>query len=184
MVAFASTLVTLGSLLGFPRAAGATPRALQATSSCAQTGTPAQGLVTEDDNAVQTVVNTIATDGVPGYTTYQVALIMSPEVSNVYTIYGDSRPLEFPPAYQVPTPFGTSLCGANPSFFSYSPTAPYDSWLTIGLTEGDTANAISSIGRRLIRRNNQHRLHFLLLLLQLLLLSRRRGALRGNPAPR
>ena len=75
-----------------------------------------------------------------------MSLLMAPEVLSVYTIYGDARPLEFPPAYQVATPFGKNLCGANPQFFSYQPTAQFDSWLTVGLTAGDTNNAISSIG--------------------------------------
>jgi hypothetical protein len=33
-----------------------------------------------------------------------------------------------------------------PAFFAASPTAAFDSWLTIGKTEGDTAGALSKIG--------------------------------------
>jgi hypothetical protein len=92
------------------------------------------------------VVSTISVGGVAGYTTYQISLLMAPEVQNVYTIYGDARPLEFPPAYQVATPFGVNIGGSNPAFFAMSPTANFDSWLTVGLTAGNTANEVSSIG--------------------------------------
>ena len=51
-----------------------------------------------------------------------------------------------PAAFQVATPFGANIGGANPAFFAFSPDAQFDSWLTAGITEGDTAGAISSIG--------------------------------------
>ena len=51
-----------------------------------------------------------------------------------------------PPAYQVPAPFGTNVGGANPSFWDFSPTAQYDSWLTVGETAGNVAQGVSSIG--------------------------------------
>jgi hypothetical protein len=36
--------------------------------------------------------------------------------------------------------------GMNPAFFEASPTAQYDSWLTVGLTEGLLSNEIASTG--------------------------------------
>ena len=50
------------------------------------------------------------------------------------------------PTLQVPAPFGTSIGGANPAFFEYNADAEFDSWLTVGLTDGSDLNAISSIG--------------------------------------
>lgn len=146
-----AALLAAAAVLGAPRAAAQTG----GSSSCIAQPELSEhlsdlGLIAEDDHAVQTVVNTISVGGVAGYTTYQISLLMAPEVQNIYAIYGDgppgAAPLEFPPAYQVATPFGVNVGGANPSFFSYSPTANFDSWLTIGLTAGDTDNAVSSIG--------------------------------------
>eukprot|EP01052_Picozoa_sp_SAG31_P007910 SAG31_NODE_387_length_16403_cov_5.062071_11_plen_115_part_00 len=38
------------------------------------------------------------------------------------------------------------LGGANPAFFKLKPEAEYDSWLTVGLTDGNSKNQISKIG--------------------------------------
>ena len=89
----------------------------------------AQGIVSEDDQAVQTEVTVISTAGIPGYTTFQIGLILHPEVENVYALFGDNRGLEFPPAYQVATPFGADTGGVNPAFFSYS----HESYCDCGL---------------------------------------------------
>ena len=51
-----------------------------------------------------------------------------------------------PPAYQVGAPFGADIAGVNPAFFAFMADAQYDSWITVGFTESDTTNAISSIG--------------------------------------
>jgi len=51
-----------------------------------------------------------------------------------------------PPAYQVATPFGVNIGGANPAFFAVMAECEYDSWLTVGLTEGNDAGDVSSIG--------------------------------------
>jgi hypothetical protein len=123
----------------------------------AQLGARAQNLVSEDDQAVQTEVTVISTAGVPGYTTFQVSLILHPEVENVYALFGDNRGLEFPPAYQVATPFGADTGGVNPAFFSYSPQSQYDSWLTIGITTGDTTK-ISQVGMAFEIWNEQNAL--------------------------
>ena len=65
----------------------------------------------------------------------------------VYSVFGtaDSH-MSIPPAFQVATPFGANLGGANPAFFAFSPDAEFDSWLTAGITGGDTNGALSSIG--------------------------------------
>jgi hypothetical protein len=51
-----------------------------------------------------------------------------------------------PAAYQENAPFGANVGGVNPAFLSAKPTAAYDSYLTVGKTEGDAAGEISSIG--------------------------------------
>ena len=68
---------------------------------------------------------------------------------SIYTIFGDSRsPLVFPPAYHSPAPFGCDIGGTDPRLHAIpgGETAKYDSWLTVGVTEGNSQNAISSIG--------------------------------------
>ena len=36
--------------------------------------------------------------------------------------------------------------GANPAFFPFSAAAEYDSWLTVGPTDGSAEGAISQVG--------------------------------------
>lgn len=112
----------------------------------ARLGTHANGLVVENDQAVQTEVTTVSTSGIAGHTTYRVALHLAPTIENVYTIYGDSRPMEFPPAYQVAKPFGADIGGVNPQFLAIRPEVAFDSWLTVGITGGNDAGLISKIG--------------------------------------
>jgi hypothetical protein len=95
-------------------------------------------------------INTIAVDGDPalaGHTTYQMVVELPQTASTVYTIYGtEDATASVPGAYQAPTPFGANTGGVTPQFFGFLPLAQYDSWLTVGLTEGDSAGALSSIG--------------------------------------
>ena len=112
----------------------------------ARLGTHANGLVVENDQAVQTEVATVSTSGIAGHTTYRVVLHLAQSAENVYTIYGDSRPMEFPPAYQVAKPFGADIGGVNPQFLAIRPEVAFDSWLTVGITGGNDAGLISKIG--------------------------------------
>ena len=41
-----------------------------------------------DDAAVTTRVESVATDGVKGYATYQIKLELGPNAENAYTIFG------------------------------------------------------------------------------------------------
>ena len=72
--------------------------------------------------------------------------------SNVYTIYGTAAsPLSVPAAYQCATPFGSNTGGTNAAFWAVANSAAlgyaqFDSWVTVGITDGDAAGAISSIG--------------------------------------
>ena len=104
-----------------------------------------------EQRAVATSVELVGADLVSGYTTYRIMLHLAPSSANCYTIYGDSVPLVFPPAYQCATPFGVNTGGTNPAFWPVANTdatgfAQYDSWLTVGITDGDDKAAISSIG--------------------------------------
>ena len=103
-------------------------------------------LVVENDQSLQTSVQTISTTGVAGHTTYQVTVHMGPNAENCYAIYGDSRPLMFPPAYQVDQPFGVNVGGVSPLMYQVNPLSQYDSWLTIGEVAGNSASVVSSIG--------------------------------------
>ena len=67
-------------------------------------------------------------------------------------IFGtEEHGLAFPPAYTCAPPFGVDIGGTNPAFWAVANSealgyAQYDSWLTVGITEGDTTNALASIG--------------------------------------
>jgi hypothetical protein len=109
------------------------------------------------------VVHTVSTSGLAGHTTYQLVLQPPesqepPSIGNIYTIYGspavtagenmgeEAHVMYFPPAHQEPAPFGANLGGTNPAFWSYNPDTQWDSWLTVGKTDGSANQDISSIG--------------------------------------
>ena len=57
--------------------------------------------------------------------------------------------MSFPPAYQVAAPFGADIGGVSPAFFAIANNAAlgfseFDSWLTIGVTDGSAVGAISA----------------------------------------
>eukprot|EP01043_Picozoa_sp_COSAG02_P103218 COSAG02_NODE_39234_length_419_cov_1.121875_1_plen_56_part_10 len=54
--------------------------------------------------------------------------------------------MRFPAAYQTPDPFGIDTGGVNPAFWAVSAESQYDSWLSVGLTDGDPSNKLSSLG--------------------------------------
>lgn len=88
-----------------------------------------------------------ATQGVPGYTTYRLALKLNNDAKSVYTIFGHAAgPMNFPSAFQVPPPFGCNLAGTQPAFWQLDKRSQYDSWLTVGMTNGDSPSALSIIG--------------------------------------
>ena len=98
-----------------------------------------------------TEVTHCSQDGISGYTTYQLSLvIINPLVQNIYAVYGDDhngdQPLSIPPAYQGSNIFNSNLGGIAPEIIAINNDAAYDSWLTIGLTEGDRDNQLSAVG--------------------------------------
>ena len=88
-------------------------------------------------------------EDIDGYTTYQLSLIIqdNKNVDNIFAIYGDQDTEMFiPEAYQIDGPFDTDLGGISPSIISIFPDALYDSWITMGITDGDKDNKLSTIG--------------------------------------
>ena len=79
-------------------------------------------------------------------TTYQLTVVLSEGMTNVYALYGNAdTPLSAPPAFQVPSPMGVNIGGVSPALFSSTPDAQYDSWLTIGSTDGSTTLSTAGI---------------------------------------
>ena len=99
-----------------------------------------------------TEVTQCSEGGIVGTTTYQLSLVIrdNTNIKNVYALYGDTLtdgfPMSFPPAYQVKTNFRTNLGGIANNIIDISPNSRYDSWLTIGITDGDPDNQLASIG--------------------------------------
>ena len=93
-------------------------------------------------------MTTVSTGGLPGYTTYQVTLTPNTgKAHSIYTIYGEpDHALEIPPARQVDLPFGSDVGGVNPAFYAINAECEYDSWLSVGITEGNDSGYLSSIG--------------------------------------
>ena len=90
-------------------------------------------------------------NGINGHTTYQLSLVVqeNKNVKNMYAIYGnneDSLTMSFPPVYQSPIYEGQNLGGVSQYMKGLFPDTSFDSWLTIGLTNGDPQGSISSIG--------------------------------------
>ena len=98
-----------------------------------------------------TEVTHCSQDGISGYTTYQLSLVIqNPTVRNIYAIYGDSQfgdhPMSFPPAYQGTSIYDSNLGGVSPVIIAINRDGAYDSWLTIGITDGDKNNQLASVG--------------------------------------
>jgi hypothetical protein len=83
-------------------------------------------------------------------TTVRLTITLSATQSNVYAMFGTGdTPMFFPPAYQVSPPFGADVGGINPAFFAFANNdqtgyAEFDSWLTIGVTDGSAAGSIAA----------------------------------------
>lgn len=87
--------------------------------------------------------------GIRDHITYQLSLVIkpNPSVYNIYAIYGDNENhITIPPAYQSTNGLNNNLAGYSDYLMDMIPDTQYDSWLTIGLTNGDPTNEISSVG--------------------------------------
>lgn len=101
------------------------------------------------------VVDTMETS-VEGHVTLRLSLQLGEEAENVYALHGGTdtgSPLYLPPAYQVASPFGVHVGGVNPALWGHTDgtdaswqNAEWDSWLTLGLTEGDYSSSLGNIG--------------------------------------
>ena len=85
------------------------------------------------------------------YTTYELSLIINNDnAKNLYAIFGDEsngpQPMIIPPSYQVDNVFGSNLGGISDEILKLSPYSKYDSWLTIGIKNGDLDNKLSTVG--------------------------------------
>merc|ERR1719329_600852 len=90
---------------------------------------------------------TYTTASLDGMQTFQISVTLGDAASNIYALWGSiARPMNAPAAYQEGTPFGTNVGGVAPAFIAVSASAAYDSWLTIGPTDGSAGSAIASIG--------------------------------------
>ena len=72
-----------------------------------------------------------------------------PRFENIYALYGNSNDNSItylPPAYQSVSETNNNIGGVEPFIISLNPDTNYDSWLTIGITDGDTSNRLSAIG--------------------------------------
>ena len=85
-------------------------------------------------------------DGIPGYTTYILALrVKDQHISGIYALFGsEQHPLYIPKAYHVPR-LHTNIGGHPPIHSKMNSDSRYDSWLTIGVTDGNDG-LLSSIG--------------------------------------
>ena len=89
--------------------------------------------------------------GIDDHTTYQLSLVIQPNmnIKNIYAIYGETTNkniMYIPPAYQSTLNKGKNIGGISEYMVSIFPETNYDSWLTIGLTNGDPNNLISAVG--------------------------------------
>ena len=98
-----------------------------------------------------TEVTDCGENGLQGYSTYRLSLIVkNSKVRNIYAIYGDEdnspKPMIIPSAYQSIINFNSNIGGVLPAIMNLDPDTRYDSWLTIGITDGNGDNEISTVG--------------------------------------
>jgi hypothetical protein len=91
--------------------------------------------------------------GIEGYTTYRLSLVIKPDmnVRNIYALYGNDNSnnniiTHLPPSYQSVSEMNNNIGGVELFVINLNPDANYDSWLTIGITDGDINNKLSAIG--------------------------------------
>jgi len=91
--------------------------------------------------------------GLDGYTTYRLSIILKPNmnIKNIYALYGSEDSQEnthmlIPGSKQIENAFGSNLGGVSDNIININPDSAFDSWITIGVTDGNIHNDINSIG--------------------------------------
>ena len=142
----------LGALLLLaPRraSAGESPHAHESQhSGCRADRDTEGGMVYGSDHSVLTSVEVVSSDGVQAHTTYRLLAHLPATSESIYTIYGSpsTAALHFPPSHQEPKPFGADTGGVAPALVGLKPSANYDSWIGLGITDGDSRGRLSSVG--------------------------------------
>ena len=101
------------------------------------------------------------------WTTFALTAVLPPSAANLYEIFGtDEHPLSFPPAWQAFAPWAQDVGGALTAANTWTnpPTVGglvlprdqmcsacgcacgYDSWLTVGIIEGDATHQLQATG--------------------------------------
>lgn len=87
--------------------------------------------------------------GIDGYTTYQLSLVIknNMNVYDIYAIYGTTdNNMIIPPAYNSVSEINSNIGGTLDFIKNSQPNTIFDSWLTIGITDGNINNEISYVG--------------------------------------
>ena len=95
--------------------------------------------------------------GIEGYTTYELSLMLKPntDADNIYALFGDTDegPLSHGTTMHIPAAFNihndvfnSDFGGVPEDLINFHPDSRFDSWLTIGITDGDPEHKVSSIG--------------------------------------
>jgi hypothetical protein len=104
------------------------------------------GTISGGYTIVAPAVTAVAAGALADFTTFLLTVSLK-DVNNVYAVYGtEEDPLQMPVAYQEDAPFGADIGGVSPTFFEFTPTAQYDSWLTVGVTDGLSSSELGSTG--------------------------------------
>lgn len=104
---------------------------------------------------------TCNSQGIEGMSTYRLSLIINnDDISNIYAIYGDRHhEMIIPGAYNENNVYSNNIGGIQPLFYTYNENLRYDSWLTIGITDGNQNEEISSVGIDFTNWNIDNSIH-------------------------
>lgn len=104
---------------------------------------PVVAAATSSPGASVEVHETSTTMSVGGYVTLRLMYSLSAAQANVYAMSGTATArMQFPAAFQVAAPFGADVGGVPEGFFPFM-DSEFDSWLTVGLTGGNTGGELA-----------------------------------------